>query len=145
MKYRLQKKIPQWFIWWDWQCCLWSLFLCRRKWPLFWPLFLIELLFWLKIYLAKVVLIFKAYGCHFKVLKTQYQRVGLCQSKKLFCKIFLEHQKQQILVNPLYKAKKNFFKICLVGTLNLCLRVPEKKQKTRDESDPSRLPKNCKI
>ena len=53
----------------------------------------------------------------------------------------MEHQKQQILVNPLYKAKKNFFKICLVGTLNLCLRVPEKKQKTRDESDLSRLRK----
>ena len=46
-----------------------------------------------------------------------------------------------ISVNPLYKAKKNVFKVCLVGTLNLCLRVPEKMQKTRDESDPSRLRK----
>ena len=44
-------------------------------------------------------------------------------------------------MNPLYKAKKKFFKVCLVGTLNLCLRVPEKMQKTRDESDPSRLRK----
>ena len=26
-----------------------------------------------------------------------------------------------------------------MGTLNLCHRVPEKMQKTRDESDPSRL------
>ena len=40
-----------------------------------------------------------------------------------------------------YMAKKNFFKVCLVGTLNLCLRVPDKIKKTRGESDPSRLRK----
>ena len=45
------------------------------------------------------------------------------------------------LLNPLYKAKNNFFKAYLVGTLNLCLRVPDKVQKTRGESDPSRLRK----
>ena len=28
-----------------------------------------------------------------------------------------------------------------MGTLDLCLRVPEKMQKTRDESDPNRLKK----
>ena len=35
--------------------------------------------------------------------------------------------------------KKN--KVCLVGTLNLCLRVPDKMQKTRGKSDPYRLRK----
>ena len=43
-------------------------------------------------------------------------------------------------------AKKKFFKVCLVGTLNLSLKVPKKMQKTRDESDHSRLrklPKNA--
>ena len=29
-----------------------------------------------------------------------------------------------------------------MGTLNLCLKVPDKMQKTRGESDYSRLPKN---
>ena len=46
-----------------------------------------------------------------------------------------------------YMAKKNFFKVCLVGTLNLCLNMPKKKQKTRNESDHSRLillPKTAK-
>ena len=28
--------------------------------------------------------------------------------------------------------KKKFFKVCLVGTLNLCLKMPKKMQKTRD-------------
>ena len=37
--------------------------------------------------------------------------------------------------------KNNFFKVCLVGTLNLCLKMPKKMQKTRDESDHSRLRK----
>ena len=40
--------------------------------------------------------------------------------------------------------EKNFFKVCLVGTLNLCLKVPKKMQKTRDESDQSRLRKRPK-
>ena len=39
------------------------------------------------------------------------------------------------------KAEKKFFKVCLVGTLNLCLKMPKKMQKTRDESDHSRLRK----
>ena len=40
---------------------------------------------------------------------------------------------------------KNIFKVCLVGTLNLCLKVPDKMQKTRGESDLSRLRKLPKI
>ena len=45
-----------------------------------------------------------------------------------------------ISVSPLYKGRKTSSKYALwVGTFNLCLRVPEKMQKTRDESDPSRL------
>ena len=39
------------------------------------------------------------------------------------------------------KGQKKFFKVCLVGTLNLCLKEPEKMQKTRDESDHSELSK----
>ena len=53
----------------------------------------------------------------------------------------------KIAKSPLKGQKKNFFKVCLVGTLNLCLKVPEKMQKTRDESDHSKLRKrqtNCK-
>ena len=38
-------------------------------------------------------------------------------------------------LTPLYKAKKNVFKACLVGTLNLCLNVPKQMQKTRNQSD----------
>ena len=48
------------------------------------------------------------------------------------------------LLIPLYNAKKKFFKVCLVVTLNLCLRVPDKMQKTRGESDPFRLRKLSK-
>ena len=40
-----------------------------------------------------------------------------------------------------HMAKKNFFKVCLVGTLNLCLRLPDKMEKTRGESDSSKLRK----
>ena len=39
----------------------------------------------------------------------------------------------------MYKAKNNFFKVGLVGTLNLYPRVHDKMQKPRDESDLSRL------
>ena len=39
------------------------------------------------------------------------------------------------------KAGKKIFKVCLVGTLNLCLKMPKKMQKTRDESDHFRLRK----
>ena len=42
------------------------------------------------------------------------------------------------------KAEKNFFKVCLVGTLDLCLLVPKKIHKTRYESNhsrPRKLPK----
>ena len=35
---------------------------------------------------------------------------------------------------PLYRSKKKFPKVHLVGTLNLCLKMPEKMQKTRNES-----------
>ena len=51
----------------------------------------------------------------------------------------------KIAETPL-KGPKKFFKVCLVGTLNLCLKYPEKIQKTRDESDHSglrKLQKNC--
>ena len=44
-------------------------------------------------------------------------------------------------MNPLDKGWKKIFKVCLVGTLKLCLKVPKKMQKTRDESDHSRLRK----
>ena len=37
-------------------------------------------------------------------------------------------------LNHLYKAGKKFFKLCLVGTLNLCLKAPEQMQKTRNQS-----------
>ena len=39
------------------------------------------------------------------------------------------------------KAKKKFFKVCLLGTLSLCLKKPEKMQKARHESDHSWLRK----
>ena len=39
------------------------------------------------------------------------------------------------------KPKKNFFKVCLMDTLNLCLKLPKKMQKTKDDSDKSRLRK----
>ena len=45
------------------------------------------------------------------------------------------------IAKTLLKGQKNFFKVCLVGTLNLCLKVPEKMQKNRDESDHSGLRK----
>ena len=44
------------------------------------------------------------------------------------------------------KDEKKFFKACLVGTLNLCLKVPDMMQKTRDVSYYSGLrkcPKNA--
>ena len=47
----------------------------------------------------------------------------------------------KIAETPLKRQKKKFFKVCLVGTLNLCLKEPEKMQKTRDESDHSGLRK----
>ena len=40
---------------------------------------------------------------------------------------------------------KNFFKVCLVGTLNMCLMEPNKMQKTKDKSDYSRLRKLQKL
>ena len=40
----------------------------------------------------------------------------------------------KIAKTPL-KGKKNFFKVCLVGTLNLCLKMPKQMQKTRNQSD----------
>ena len=46
------------------------------------------------------------------------------------------------------KGKKKFFKVYLVGTLNLCLKEPEKMQKTRNQSDNPRQrirPKTGKI
>ena len=46
--------------------------------------------------------------------------------------------------NPLDKAEKNFFKVWVVGTLNLCLKVPKKMQKTRNQSDHPRLRKRPK-
>ena len=42
------------------------------------------------------------------------------------------------------KGKKKIFKVCLVSTLNLRLKVPEKMQKTRDECDHFRLRKRPK-
>ena len=43
------------------------------------------------------------------------------------------------MVNFQDKAeKKNFSKVCLVGTLNLYLKEPEKMQKTRNKSDHPR-------
>ena len=36
---------------------------------------------------------------------------------------------------PLYKSEIKYSKVPLVGTLNLCLKMPEKMQKTRNESD----------
>ena len=42
------------------------------------------------------------------------------------------------------KGRKNFFKVCLVGTLNLCLKEPEKMQKTRNQSDHPRQRKRPK-
>ena len=48
---------------------------------------------------------------------------------------------------PIFKKKPNFFlsKVCLVGTLNLCFKEPEKKQKTRNQSDHQRLRKCSKL
>ena len=47
----------------------------------------------------------------------------------------------KIIEPPLQGRKKKFFKIWHVGTPNLCLKVPEQMQKTRDESDYSMLRK----
>ena len=45
-------------------------------------------------------------------------------------------------VNFQDKAGKKFFKLGLVGTLNLCLKEPEKMQKTKIQSDhPNELSK----
>ena len=43
----------------------------------------------------------------------------------------------KIAETPL-KGQKKIFKVCLVGTLNLCLKEPEKMQKTRNQSDHTR-------
>ena len=45
---------------------------------------------------------------------------------------------------PLYRSKIKFLKVPLVGTLNLCLKMPEKMQKTRNESDHPGLRKRQK-
>ena len=45
---------------------------------------------------------------------------------------------------PLHMPKLKFLKVPLVGTLNLCLKMTEKKQKTRNESDHPGLRKNPK-
>ena len=56
----------------------------------------------------------------------------------------------KIAKSPL-KGQKKIFKVCLVGTLNLCLKEPEKMQKTRNQSDhprqrkPQKLAKFCQI
>ena len=42
------------------------------------------------------------------------------------------------------RSKKNFFKVWVVGTLNLCLKVPKKMRKTRNQSDHPRLRKRPK-
>ena len=49
----------------------------------------------------------------------------------------------KIAKTPL-KGQKKFFKVCLVGTLNLCLKEPEKMQKTRNQSDHPRQRKRPK-
>ena len=43
---------------------------------------------------------------------------------------------------PLNSSKKKFPKVPLVGTLNLCHKMPENMQKTRNESDHPWL-RNC--
>ena len=48
------------------------------------------------------------------------------------------------VLGPLYRSKKKFTKVHLVGTLNLCLKMPEKMQKTRIESDHPGLRKRPK-
>ena len=45
---------------------------------------------------------------------------------------------------PIYKSKIKCSKVPLVGTLNLCLKMPEKMQKTRNESDHPGLRKRPK-
>ena len=45
---------------------------------------------------------------------------------------------------PFKRPKKKFFKVFLVGTLNLCLKEPEKMQKTRNQSDHPRQRKRPK-
>ena len=41
--------------------------------------------------------------------------------------------------------RKKFFEVCFVGTLNLCLKVPEQMQKTRNQFDHTRLRKRQKL
>ena len=41
-------------------------------------------------------------------------------------------------------SKSKVLKVPLVGTLNLCLKMPQKMQKTRNESDHPRLRKRPK-
>ena len=45
---------------------------------------------------------------------------------------------------PLYRSKIKVSQVPLVGTLNLCLKMPEKMQKTRNESEHPRLRKRPK-
>ena len=45
---------------------------------------------------------------------------------------------------PIHKSKIKCSKVPLVGTLNLCLKMPEKMQKTRNESDHPGLRKRPK-
>ena len=49
----------------------------------------------------------------------------------------------KITETPL-KVQKKIFIVCLVGTLNLCLKEPEKMQKTRNQSDHPRQRKRPK-
>ena len=48
------------------------------------------------------------------------------------------------MVNFQDKVEKKFSKVCLVGTLNLCLKEPEKMQKTRNQSNHPRQKKRPK-
>ena len=65
------------------------------------------------------------------------------KSKRLysFDKHLARSLRLRIADPPFLRQTNIFFKVCLVGTLNLCLRVPDKMQKTRGKSDPYRLRK----
>ena len=74
-------------------------------------------------------------------------QVAINTRKKQKFKIHTESFFKIMLIMVHFRDKverKKFFKVCLVGTPYLCLREPEKMQKTRNQSDHPRQRKRPK-
>ena len=61
-----------------------------------------------------------------------------------FSAILISRNEPQGSPRPHYKLKKKSFKVPFVGTLNLCLEMPDTMQKTRHKSDLPGLRKRQK-